>query len=224
VIFSVTNPVEALYQLRHDQLACLLKAGQRLPDAHLVHAISLGSIDATDGNTVGLIVFLQPEKQSELLLSQGHISIVATEGGRAPDGGYFLRLGHPAISQAHGEARMVFTARTTHGYNLYGFGQGRLQRILAAGARCPDGAITFMSGEKAVFDDDGIVVEAACSGHSRRLRITPDRNIAIDSPQPFAAAHPILATAMEPSHSIEGATVSVNRGGQAAYLGSPRSP
>lgn len=223
VIFSVTDPIEALYRLDHGKLVCLLKAGQRLPDGHLVHMISLGSIDVSDGNVIALIAFLGRGKEAELMLSRNRVSIVATEGGRTPDGGLFLRLGDPTIGQKNREASLIFTARTTHGYNLYEFSRRRLRPVLSAGASCPDGPLTFLSEEKAVFDNGGIVVEAACSGHPRRLLIRPDRGIVNDDFQPPTAARPIVDAALEPSHSVEDTTISVNRRGQAAYLGSPRS-
>jgi hypothetical protein len=76
---------------------------------------------------------------------------------------------------------MVFTAQTTHGYALYEFSEGSLHRVLAAGTSCPAGLVNFLPEDKVGIDCRGIVVEAGCSGESRRLLIRSDRKIVIDA-------------------------------------------
>jgi hypothetical protein len=81
VVFSVTDPREALYRFDHGKLVCMLKAGQRLNDGQIVQAIANGSIDVMDGEMIALIAYLGHHKQAELLLSHHRTYIAATQGG-----------------------------------------------------------------------------------------------------------------------------------------------
>jgi len=218
VVFSITDPREALYRFDHGKLVCLLKAGQRLNDEQIVQAIGIGSIDVIDGEMIALIAYLGHQKQAELLLSHHRTYIAATQSGSTPDGGRFVHLGRPAIDARNGVTTMVFTAQTTHGYALYEFSEGSLHRVLAAGASCPGGLVNFLSDDKVDLDYRGIVVEAGCSGQSKRLLIRSDRKIVTDAGEADSLARTIVNAK---SHSIERTSLSINQNGQAAYLGSP---
>jgi len=221
VVFSVTDPREALYRFDHGKLVCLLKAGQRLNDGQIVHAFAIGSIDVMNGEMIALITYLGHDKQAELLLSHHRTYIAATQDGSTPDGGRFVHLGWPAIDARNGVTTIIFTAQTTHGYALYEFSGGNLHRVLAAGTSCPAGLVNFLSEDRVGVDNRGIVVEAGCSGQSKRLLIGSDRKISIDSSEAGSSAPSILNVKTDSTHSIVSSSLSVNHNGQAAYLGSP---
>jgi len=219
LIFSVTDPVEGVYELHEGELSCLLRPGQRL-NGRVVHRIALGSLDAIDENTLALIAFFEPHQEAELLLSGGDAKTLAVAGEPTSDGARFALLGQPALALEDGAPRVIFSARTSKGYNLYDFSRGRLRRLLAADALCPRAEDAFIPDQKVELDERGILVSSACSGRSMNILIAPNGEIALEHAGSYGPLHPAMANL--PSHSIEAASMSVNRGGQAAYLGGPR--
>jgi len=220
IVFSATDPIEAVYRLMDSKVTCLLRVGQRLSDDRLVRSIAIGSVSVAQNGAIALMAFLEPGGESEILVAGNHVTAVASHDDEAPNGVRFLHFGRPAISEEDGQSIIVFKAQTDRRDRLYAYQGGRTHLILSRGDPCPGGKITFLSDDAADFVSGGIVINATCAGRLQRLLIVKGRVIGSYSPYRLLSARAISDTSLTSPHWVEGTSISVNQNGQAAYLGS----
>jgi hypothetical protein len=157
---------DALFKLAHGKLKRLARTGERLPDGHMVHVITFGSVRPTSQGEIAFLGYLEPDGQAEMTVSEnGAISILALQDRPLPSGEHFRNFGLPSATVTADGPLIAFTARTDRGVGLFTFAQGTLHKDLSQSASCGLGHIDYLSPASPGLNEMGaLAVLGRCSG------------------------------------------------------------
>jgi hypothetical protein len=154
---------DGLYRLTEGKLSCLVRVGPNLAGSRVLRNVGFGSFSAESAARDGTVAFtgyLTQVGKPEFLASGRKVTVLATVGGKAPDGARYRDLGPPTLRDDY----VAFPAVTDTGEGVYACRRGKVGTVLTTGSPCPSGKITYISQDRVAINSDGtVVVRTTCS-------------------------------------------------------------